>query len=333
MKNVKNNFLKFNKIKMNNNNENQTLNKGIKNISYIDKTSNISSIEDLNKKFEKHNIWNFQNPKTNEIYKDYFIFKYFNDNYGYIINDQKTNTLIGIDFGDFESSKLAVEKIEKISNSKLKFIMTTHAHWDHSGGNAEWKKTLKNEITIFSGDTPECKVPSSDKFLKDNEEISFGNLSIKCLHTPGHIKSHVCFLLSDSLLPDEGLKFAFTGDTLFSAGCGRVFAGTHEEMFYSLIKLRSLDRKKTIVYCGHEYTLKNLEFALSLEPENEIVKGKILEVQKALEDGKPNVGSFIEDEVKFNPFLRCDEDFFKKKFNVEDPVEVFKIIRKMKDKF
>lgn len=296
----------------------------------IPESMNQASTNELSNELEKLKIWNFKNPKTNEIYKNYFIFSYFNDNYGYILNDQKTQTLIGIDFGDFERSKIASDKVANLTNSKLKYILTTHAHSDHSGGNGEWKELLKNELQIISGDTPKCKVHFSDKFVKDNEDICFGNIKIKVLHTPGHIQSHVCYVVSDSEL--DGQPFAFTGDTLFSAGCGRVFSGTHEEMLESLTRLRGLS-KETMVFCGHEYTLKNLQFALSLEPDSEIIKSKIKEVEKTLEEGKPTMGSLIGDELKYNPFLRCDEDYFKKKFDSEDPVEIFKIIRKMKDKF
>ncbi len=312
------------------------------------KTSNSTTITDKNstgentdlsvdlrniQQLKKNKIWNFQNPKTNETYGNYFIFSYLNDNYGYILNDQKTNTLIGIDFGDFERSKLATDLVAKITNSKLKFILTTHAHWDHSGGNAEWKDYLKDEIKIYSGDTPECKVPFSEMFLKDKEEICFGgNLSIQCLHTPGHIKSHVCYVLSDSQLSGQQ-QFAFTGDTLFSAGCGRVFTGTFDEMFWSLNMLKKSLNEETMIFCGHEYTLKNLQFALSIEPHSEVIKSKIQQVNEALNADEPTIGSFIRDEIKYNPFLRCDENYFKEKFNSQDPVEVFKIIRKLKDKF
>ncbi len=281
----------------------------------------------------KNKIWNFKNQTTKDIYKNYFTFLFYSDNYGYIIHDSKAKILIGIDFGDFAQSKTAVDLIEDLTKSKLKYIFTTHSHSDHCGANGDWKNLLKDQLKIFSGDTPKIKVPHTDTFLKDKEEVSFGgNIKITCHHTPGHIQSHVCYLIEDKEFEEKGLNFAFTGDTLFSAGCGRIFSGTHEEMFQSLNFLKSLPRQ-TLIFCGHEYTLKNLQFALSLEPNNDTIKRQIEEVEKLLNENENTMGMDIEDECKYNPFFRCDEDYFKKKFGVEDSVEIFKIIRKMKDKF
>lgn len=258
------------------------------------------------------------------------MFGFFKDNIGYILNDQKTKTLIGIDFGEYEQSKKVVEILEKFTESKLKYIMTTHSHYDHSGGNKAWKADKKDEIKIISGDTKEDLVPFTDIYLKDGEEKTFGDIMIKCIHTPGHIGSHVCYFLSDKKL--ENQNFIFTGDTLFSAGCGRVFSGTHKQMHDSLNILKKFPLN-TMIFCGHEYTLNNLKFALSLEPDNEIIKDKFNQTENLIKEGMFSMGSTIEDEITYNPFLRTEENVFKNKFSLDDPLEIFSKLRNMKDKF
>lgn len=294
---------------------------------------NSEQTQGLNKSIEclvDQKIFNFENPETKEIYRNYFMFGYFKDNLGYILNDAKNKILIGVDFGEYESSKKAVDIIENITDSKLKYILTTHSHWDHSGGNGKWKENKKDGITIISGKTTGDSVPFTDLGLDDDQELKFGNINIKCVFTPGHIKSHVCYLVSDDDIP--GQNFVFTGDTLFSAGCGRVFTGTHEEMYESLSKLKALPLN-SMIFCGHEYTAKNLEFSLSLDSNNENIKNKLEQVKKLNEQNKYSMGSMLKDELLYNPFLRCQEDFFRNKFSLDNPVDIFKKIRVMKDKF
>jgi len=304
----------------------------MENIFSLNKNENNETNADFNnfEIFQKANIDYLKNSITNKKYNNYYIFSFYKDNYGYVLNDKKNNILIGIDFGDFKRSKCVVDILEKATSSKLKYILTTHSHSDHSGGNEDWKDLYKEDLKIISGETEKCKVEFTDIFLKNNEKLSFGNINLKCIHTPGHIQSHVCYLIEDKEINDQ--SFIFTGDTLFSAGCGRIFSGTYEEMFDSLNKLKCLP-DKTLIFCGHEYTLKNLEFALSLDPDNEAILAKIDQVKKAKEDNKNTMGSSIGDEKKYNPFLRCEEKYFKEKFNLEDPVEIFKKIRTLKDKF
>ena len=279
---------------------------------------------------EKNKIFNFSNPETKEIYSNYFMFGYFKDNLGYILNDTVNKTLIGIDFGEFSKTKEVVDILEEFTKSKLKYILTTHSHWDHSGGNKKWKDLKKDDLKIIGGDTPEDLISNAEIFLKDNEEIKFGNILIKCLFTPGHIKSHVSYFVSDSEIKNQ--NFVFTGDTLFSAGCGRVFTGTHNELFNSLNRLKELPLN-TMIYCGHEYTLQNLKFSLSLEPDNVNVLNKIEAVKKINEENKFSMGSTIKEELLYNPFLRCDLGYYADKFGVSNPDEIFKILRDMKDKF
>jgi hydroxyacylglutathione hydrolase len=259
------------------------------------------------------------------------MFGYYKDNIGYVLNDQKTKTLIGIDFGEYEQSKKIVEILEEFTDSKLKYILTTHSHWDHCGGNKSWKAAKKDEIKIISGDTKEDQIPFTDIFLQDEEEINFGDLNIKCIHTPGHIGSHVCYFISDNN-NIESQNFIFTGDLLFSAGCGRVFSGTHEQMHNSLNRVKKFPLN-TMVFCGHEYTLNNLNFALSLDPENEIILNKINQSKNLINQGMFTMGSTIKDEITYNPFLRTEDNFFKEKFSLDNSLEIFTKLRNMKDRF
>ena len=141
----------------------------------------------------------------------------------------------------------------------------------------------------------------------------YKNFESKIIHIPGHTNGHICFYF-------EKEKIAFTGDTLFSLGCGRIFEGSYEEMFFSLNKLKKLP-KETKIYCGHEYTLKNSEFCLRNDKNNLELKNKILEIKKKINSQVPTVPSTIGDELACNIFLRADT------------IEKFSKLRDLKDNF
>ena len=133
-----------------------------------------------------------------------------------------------------------------------------HHHYDHIGGNTELKKKFGSVVLGFNGDAK--RIPEIDILLKDNEIWNSGNFKAKIIHIPGHTTGHICFYFFEENL-------LFTGDTLFSLGCGRIFEGTYEQMYNSLNKLKSLP-KETKIYCGHEYTLNNSKFCLEHDSEN-----------------------------------------------------------------
>ena len=176
------------------------------------------------------------------------IIKCLTDNYSYLIIDKKTNSACVID--PSESTPI-IDFIEK-NKIYLKFILNTHHHNDHVGGNNEIKKKYDAKVIGFEGD--KHRIPEIDICLKDREIWKHENFEFKIFHIPGHTLGHVCFNFFNE-------KLLFTGDTLFSLGCGRIFEGTYQQMFNSLklIKSFSLDTK---IYCGHEYTLKNSNFCL-----------------------------------------------------------------------
>jgi hydroxyacylglutathione hydrolase len=182
------------------------------------------------------------------------------DNYSYLIHEEKTNTVAIIDPSEFDPCDELIKKKYK----KLDYILNTHHHYDHVGGNKMLKTKYNSTVLGFDGDKD--RIPCIDKFLKDNQNFKIGNLNILVIFIPGHTKGHIAFYL-------EKEKIVFTGDTLFSLGCGKIFEGTYKQMFNSLNKLKNLPAA-TKVYSGHEYTKKNLDFCLTYDPNNEFLKKK-----------------------------------------------------------
>ena len=171
------------------------------------------------------------------------------------------------------------------------------------------------------------RIPGIDITLKHNEIWNFGSSNVKIIHIPGHTLGHICFFF-------EKEKIAFTGDTLFSLGCGRIFEGDHKQMLESLNKIKKLP-KDTKIFCGHEYTLKNAEFCIKHDVENvELIK-KFEKIKKLRSNNLSTVPSILENELKFNIFLRCNQNDLKIKLNMknEEDLKVFKKVRDLKDSF
>ena len=216
--------------------------------------------------------------------------KCLKDNFSYILIDQNKNACV-IDPSESEPIINFVEK----NNIKIKYILNTHHHFDHIGGNKEIKKKYNAKIVAYKNDLH--RIPDVDISLKNNQIWTAENFKSKIIHIPGHTNGHICFFF-------ENEKIAFTGDTLFSLGCGRIFEGTYEEMFSSLKKLKELP-KETKIYCGHEYTLKNSEFCLKYDKNNKRLQNKINEIKNKVNNNIPTVPSTIDDEIACNIFLRA----------------------------
>ena len=212
------------------------------------------------------------------------------DNFSYILIDQNKNACV-IDPSESEPIINFVEK----NNIKIKYILNTHHHFDHIGGNKEIKKKYNAKIVAYKNDLH--RIPDVDISLKNNQIWTAENFKSKIIHIPGHTNGHICFFFKNE-------KIAFTGDTLFSLGCGRIFEGTYEEMFSSLKKLKELP-KETKIYCGHEYTLKNSEFCLKYDKNNKRLQKKINEIKNKVNNNIPTVPSTIDDEIACNIFLRA----------------------------
>ncbi len=242
------------------------------------------------------------------------------DNYSYLIHDEESNTVAIIDPSEFKPCDKIIKKY-----NKLDFILNTHHHADHVNGNLELKKKYNSKILGFSQD--KRRIPGIDILLEENQKQKIGNLEFEVIFIPGHTKGHIAFFFSKE-------KIAFTGDTLFSLGCGRVFEGTHEEMFYSLNKIKNLP-PDTKIYCGHEYTKSNLDFCLAYDAQNTFLKEKAIDIQKKLNSNLPTIPTFLGQEIKTNIFLRCNDPEIKLALDLKDSseVEVFSKLRDLKDSF
>src|ERR1043166_8000831 len=245
------------------------------------------------------------------------------DNYGYLILCPKTNTATIIDPSEAEPVLRRVEQ----ENVNLEAILNTHHHRDHTGGNEGL--LAKQPLKVYGSKTDLGRIPGLTDGVEEGDEIQIGELCGKVLFIPGHTTGHVAYLFGNSL---------FCGDTLFTAGCGRLFEGTPEQMQVSLKKLMALP-DNTKVYCGHEYTESNLRFAMSIEPKNPKLASRFERVQGLRSRGTPTVPSTMEEEKQTNPFLRWDSKELQatvKSVNPNtalDPVSVFAAVRKMKDSF
>ena len=192
------------------------------------------------------------------------IIKCLQDNYSYVIIDENNQSACVVD--PSESKPI----IDFIDNNKidLKYILNTHHHHDHIGGNLELKKKYNCDVVGFKDDKE--RIPGIDVIVENNQIWQKGNFEAKIYHTPGHTSGHIAFHFFKE-------KIIFTGDTLFSLGCGRIFEGTYEQMFNSLKIFKKLP-KDTLIYCGHEYTLKNSEFCVFNDPDNLKLKEKVLKL-------------------------------------------------------
>ena len=243
------------------------------------------------------------------------------DNYSYIIIDKNTNITGCID------PSVAKDIVNVLQNRgvDLNFILNTHHHQDHVGGNQELKEIYKCKI-IGSYDD-QNRIPGIDIKLKNSEEFYMGESVFKIIDTPGHTIGHICYYFQDQ-------NFLFCGDTIFSLGCGRLFEGSYEQMTESILKIRSLP-DSTKIFCGHEYTESNAKFAEFLDPGDELLKKKMLNIKQDRLESKPTIPAILEEEKKLNPFMKFDNQEYLDSIKIENisNAENFKKIRIMKDNF
>lgn len=243
------------------------------------------------------------------------------DNYVYLIRNEQSNDTYVVDPG------LAQPVIDVLDKHvwKLTGIINTHHHWDHTDGNLEIKKHYQCPVYGFEPDAK--RIPGITKFVNNNEELVIADAKCRILFTPGHTLGHICYYFYED-------HMLFCGDTLFSCGCGRLFEGTPKQMMESLSKLRLLP-DETILLCAHEYTEKNLNFALSLEPENKKLQDKLERVKKLRANDQSTVPMPLFEEKQLNPLLRWDDKDLRKSIGLENAsdLEVFTYVRKKRDVF
>ena len=205
-------------------------------------------------------------------------------------------------------------------------ILVTHHHWDHVQGLEKLKADTGARVTgpALSRD----KIAGLDAFVKDGEEITAAGIAFKAIGTPGHTLDQISWWAPE-------LSFAHTGDTLFSLGCGRIFEGDPAMMWASLEKLARLLPPQTSIHCGHEYTLTNARFALTVDPDNAALKARVAEVESLRQKGLPTLPTTMAAELATNPFLRPGDPAIRKHLVLEGASDaaVFAEIRRRKDTF
>jgi hydroxyacylglutathione hydrolase len=240
------------------------------------------------------------------------------DNYAWAVHDGKRAAII--DPGEARP----VAHFLETNNLALSHVLITHHHADHCGGTAALKRKFTGCIVIGPDD---ARLKSCDDPVRGGEERDILGLLMKVVFAPGHTKTHVLFYFPE-------LQALFTGDTLFSAGCSRLFEGSAVDMFQSLAKCAALN-DDTLIFCGHEYTEENLRFALTVDPGNAALAARLSEVKELRRRSQPSVPSTLCIEKTINPFLRVKEPAIRKKLGMEsaEDVTVFARLRKMKDRF
>jgi hydroxyacylglutathione hydrolase len=249
------------------------------------------------------------------------------DNYAYLVIDPASRQAAVVDCAE------AAPVLDEVDRQAVRLVavLATHHHFDHVGGNLDLLAALP-ELRVYGSAADAPRIPGITDRVKDGHEIGVAGLRGRVIFIPAHTSGHVAYHF-----PAE--HAVFTGDTLFAAGCGRLFEGDAAQMMASLGKLAALP-SDTCVYCGHEYTEKNLRFAATLEPGNRAVADKLAAVQALRREGKPTVPSTIADEHATNPFLRTDSAELSASVRklvpdvpAGDPVALFAAVRALKDRF
>lgn len=244
-----------------------------------------------------------------------------NDNYVYLIHDPVSGETAAVD------PAVAGPVLDALNhhNWSLTYILNTHHHSDHVGGNLELKQ--QTGCQIIAGLNDRHRIPGIDRPVREHDVIPLGQHPIRIMDTPGHTSGHIVYHFAN-----DGLLFC--GDTLFVMGCGRLFEGNAEQLWHSLQKLKALPAS-TQIYCAHEYTQTNARFALSVEPDNQALQQKMIIVNQLRARQEPTVPSTIAQELATNPFFRTDSPALQATIGMSDkkPVDVFARLRKLKDVF
>lgn len=243
------------------------------------------------------------------------------DNYVYLVHEPQAGVTAVVDPAVAEP---VLERL-RARGWKLDWILTTHHHADHTGGNLELKRATGCRIAGSKKDA--ARIPGLDHGLVEGDRFELGQAQAEIFETPGHTSGHISFWFEDA-------RALFCADTLFSLGCGRLFEGTPALMWSSLSKFAPLP-DDTNVWCGHEYTQSNARFALTVDPDNPDLRRRAEEVERTRAEGRPTVPTTLGLERRTNPFLRPNDPAIRKTLGMEraSDVEVFAEIRKRKDRF
>lgn len=247
------------------------------------------------------------------------------DNYIFLLHDPETNTAAVVDPA---VAQPVLHRLQQLG-AQLIAIFNTHHHSDHVGGNSQLLQHFP-EAVVYGGEGDRGRIPGQQVFLQEGDRVSFAGQDAEIFFVPGHTRAHIAYYFAPSHPGESGNLFC--GDTLFAGGCGRLFEGTPTQMVSSLSKLRTLP-DDTSVWCAHEYTLKNLKFALTVDQNNPDLQVRFAAVQAARNQSEATVPSQLGEEKRTNPFLRWDDPHLQTVARSNSPVQTFARLRGMKDRF
>jgi hydroxyacylglutathione hydrolase len=242
------------------------------------------------------------------------------DNYVYLIRDPETGATGAVDPSEPGPVRAALAE----TGWRLTHILNTHHHPDHTGGNLALKS--ESTCTIVGPRADRERIPGIDVDVGDGDDYAFGKQVARVFDVPGHTRGHIAFWFAQS-------RAVFSGDTLFTLGCGRLFEGTPQQMWHSLSKLKALPAE-TRVFCGHEYTQANARFALTVEPGNQALIERSARVDRLRAENRSTVPALMGEELATNPFLRADQPGLQAAMGTRgDAVATFAEVRRRKDVF
>ncbi|WP_225207348.1 hydroxyacylglutathione hydrolase [Novosphingobium huizhouense] len=246
-------------------------------------------------------------------------FPCLSDNYGYLLHDRDSGATVAIDTPDAAAYLRAAEA----KGWKITQIWNTHWHPDHAGGNEAIKAATGCTIVAPAVDAP--RIAAVDRAVAQGDRVRLGASEAEVIDVGGHTLGHVAYHL-----PQAGI--AFVGDSLFALGCGRMFEGTPDQFWASLLRLKALPTATTI-YCAHEYTASNARFAVHADPDNGALAAYAAEVEQRRAAELPTVPTTLDRELATNPFLRADDPAMQARWGGTNAVETFAALRAAKDAF
>ncbi|NRB08381.1 MAG: hydroxyacylglutathione hydrolase [Richelia sp.] len=247
------------------------------------------------------------------------------DNYIFVLYDKTQNVAAVIDPAQADP---VLQQIDRLS-AKLVAIFNTHHHYDHIGANLQLIEKFPG-VKVYGGAEDRGRIPGQQVFLQSGDRVQFADRMGEVIFVPGHTRAHIAYYFPPEKTGEVGELFC--GDTLFAGGCGRLFEGTPQQMVDSLEKLATLP-DSTRIWCAHEYTLKNLQFALTVDRENTELQKRYIEVQAVRQRGEATIPSVLGIEKCTNPFLRYSQPTVQLATKSQDAVQTFARLRGMRDKF
>ena len=247
------------------------------------------------------------------------------DNYIFLLYDPQQNIAAVVDPAEAQP---VLQRLQELK-AELVAIFNTHHHSDHVGGNRELMKQFPG-VRVYGGAEDEGRILGQQVFLQEGDRVSFADQEAEVLFVPGHTRAHIAYYFPPTNDGETGELFC--GDTLFAGGCGRLFEGSPGQMVTSLSKLQALP-DNTRVWCAHEYTLKNLQFALTVDGSNPDLQSRFAEVKAVRSRSEATVPSTLGVEKRTNPFMRWNQPALQSAVKSLDPVQTFARLRGMKDRF